>query len=100
MGFFDHFHKDGSAALKPQILRTKRTVVRSTPDSRTITPTAAKAPSLFSQSASRAVSGEKPDLTARRVRKRVSAAQQRLVSSTDESESDGMETQPRKRERT
>jgi hypothetical protein len=111
MGFFDHFHKDGTAALKAQAPRTRKEVVKSAPSltsssispvprhSRNPAPPNSRLPDVHLQDAvrSRKSIADRKQEGPRRVRKRTSPLQHRLVSSSDDSDSGEVEVQPRKR---
>ncbi|KAI9768238.1 MAG: Nucleosomal histone H3-Lys79 methylase [Geoglossum simile] len=107
MGFFDHFHKDGTAALKPQAPRIRKEVVKPvvSPTSPGISPVpkhrrpVARLSDAYVQDAvdSRRSLADRKQERPRRTRKRASPLQHRLVSSSDSSDSGGVEMQPRKR---
>src|SRR5579862_3993316 len=111
MGFFDHFHKDGTAALKPQAPRIRKEVVKSasSPTSSSISPVPKhrRSPASLNPRSSDAYLQDAVDSRKsitdrkqerpRRIRKRASPLQHRLVSSSDSSDSGEVEIQPLKR---
>ncbi|KAI9856529.1 MAG: Nucleosomal histone H3-Lys79 methylase [Trichoglossum hirsutum] len=111
MGFFDHFHKDGTAALKAQAPRTRKEVVKLAPPLSTssISPVRKHrrnaAPAhpktsdvqLRDTTSSRQPVADGKQEKVRRVRKRASPLQNRLASSSDNSDSEEAEVQLRKR---
>ncbi|KAH0536643.1 hypothetical protein FGG08_006511 [Glutinoglossum americanum] len=108
MGFFDHFHKDGTTALKAQTPKTRKEVVKSAvaPSSSGKSPVVKHYRSqalVNTKSSDRDIPDPRKSLAsgkrdrARRVRKRASPLQSRLVSSSDDSDYGEFEIQPHKR---